>query len=647
MRKSSSKRNISPRSGRSVVARNILKSTSTDKELKIKADILDHINDSILVVSKAGKIYWVNSVACKELGYSREKMMTMNLRQILSPDEVKLIRSNMREIIKNGHAKFDSVYLRKDGKTIPIEVHARLFMIGKKQYVHSICRNISERKKSEEKLRAYHDSLERQVHERTAELELATKTAERSNHAKAVFISKMSHEIRTPLNAVLGYAQLLLRDPTIVNLHRKYIEVISRGGEHLLGLINEILEMSKIEAGKMEAITERFDLCSLLADTEMLFKEKAEEKNLKLVINLPSDLPRIIESDGNKVRQIVINLLGNAFKFTEQGSITVNVTDSPVPKSGDKRLFKIEISDTGAGINPTDAKKLFQAFEQATAGKYQTGTGLGLSISKQYAHLLGGDVVLSKSVPGKGSTFTATFIAKVISSKKVKEEFRDSGRKVIGIVRRQFIPKILIVDDADSNREFLRVLLLQVGFDVKDAATGKEALGILKEWQPDLILLDRIMPDLDGIEICKKIRATLAQSKIKIIMVTASALEDSRREVSQCGIDGFVSKPFRESEIFAAIKRVLNIEYLYANEPSPVRASLAHEAAQVLLEKISTEVVSKIIEASEVGDVELLHKLIDESVTPSCSELGIELTNLANSYKYNSIKKLLERRKGY
>ena len=387
---------------------------------------------------------------------------------------------------------------------------------------------------------------------------------QQANRAKSVFLANMSHEIRTPMNAILGFSQLMLRDQDLTPRQCQYLGTINRSGEHLLALINDILEMSKIEAGRTTLNPSTFDLPVLLKDLEMMFRVRTDEKKLAFSVELIGDVPQYIVTDINKMRQVFINVLGNAVKFTEQGGIGLRV--SAYRAGADGPSLRVEIEDTGPGISPDEQDKLFRHFEQTKSGQQAgTGTGLGLAISQEFVRLMGGAITVTSQV-GKGSTFVIRLPLKEGGAQAVQA--KDNPQHVLRLRPGQAKCRVLVADDIEDNRQLMAQLLGSVGFEIRLAINGAEAVRDFEEWRPHLILMDFRMPVMDGREAIRRIRALPGGADPKIIAVTASALDENRQELMDIGADDFISKPFRESELFQKIHTQVGVEYVYAEQPA-------------------------------------------------------------------------------
>src|SRR6476619_6312132 len=383
----------------------------------------------------------------------------------------------------------------RDGKETVVSYNASTFhdRDRKLQGVFAAARDVTERKRYEQSL-------------------------QQANRAKSVFLANMSHEIRTPMNAILGFSQLMLRDHDVTPQQCQYLGTINRSGEHLLALINDILEMSKIEAGRTTLNLSTFDLPALLKDLEMMFRVRTDEKRLTFSVEMIGDVPQFIVTDINKLRQVFINVIGNAVKFTEQGGIALRVRADREGATGP--CLRVEVEDTGPGISADEQGKLFRHFEQTKTGqKAGTGTGLGLAISREFVRLMGGDITVSSQV-GKGSVFAIDLPLKEGEARSVQA--KDAPRRVLGLEPGQATCRVLIADDIEDNRQLLAQLLAPVGFVTRLATNGAEAVQEFEEWGPHLILMDFRMPEMDGHEAIRRIRAMDGGKDAKIVAVTAS-----------------------------------------------------------------------------------------------------------------------------
>ena len=470
------------------------------------------------------------------------------------------------------------------------------------------------------------------------ELALRTRDAEAANRAKSVFLANMSHEIRTPMTAILGFSQLMRRDPAATPEQLKHLDVINRSGEHLLTIINDILEISKIEAGRVILNPTTFDLHALVNDLETMFRVQTDAKKLRLIVE-NGGMPCYVVADEAKVRQVLGNLLGNAVKFTETGCIALRARTSPREGAGLRLVAEVE--DTGLGISEKDIAGLFQRFEQTESGqKVRTGTGLGLAISRGFARLMGGDITV-KSQEGKGSVFHVEIDLTAGDVSGVAKEALDS-RRVVGIGPGQPEYRLLIVDDSKENRDLLAQTLGPVGFELRQANDGAQAVREFQAWRPDLILMDLRMPVMDGREATRCIKSSPEGNETPIIVLTASSFEDGRKDMAAAGANGYIRKPFREAELFEAIARCLNVKYVYAEgaADSLPQASAATTLSTEALSRLPRDLLGGIRAAASAANLKLLLTLTSRLESHD-AQAAQGLRELANRYDYEAILRVL------
>lgn len=496
--------------------------------------------DALIATDPRGIITDVNKQMEALTGCTRDELIGAPFKDYFTNPE--RAEAGIKLVLGEGKVTdYELTARARDGKETVVSYNATTFhdRDRKLQGVFAAARDVTERKRYEQSL-------------------------QQANRAKSVFLANMSHEIRTPMNAILGFSQLMQRDQGLSPRQCQYLGTINRSGEHLLALINDILEMSKIEAGRTTLNLSTFDLLVLLKDLEMMFRVRTDEKRLSFSVKIVDGVPQYIVTDINKLRQVFINVLGNAVKFTEQGGIDVRVRVDDDAVTG--HFLHVEIEDTGPGISADDQEKLFRHFEQTKTGQQAgTGTGLGLAISREFVRLMGGDITVSSQV-GKGSVFMIHLALKEGDAEAVQS--KEIPRHVLSLKPGQPICRVLIADDIEDNRQLLADLLTPVGFEIRLATNGAEAVHEFEIWQPHLILMDFRMPVMDGHEAIHRIRAMVRGKEPKIIAVTASAMDENRQQLMEIGADDFLSKPFSEVELFQKIHTHVGVDYVYEDIPS-------------------------------------------------------------------------------
>ena len=515
-------------------------------------------------------------------------------------------------------------------------------------------------------IEAQRRQLKVQVNERTKELretlvqlERSKEAAEAANRAKSIFLANMSHEFRTPLNAILGFTQLMNRDTSLAAEQQENLGIIGRSGEHLLGLINDVLELSKIEAGRATLNEQSFDLHHLLHGLEEMFRLRAEDEGLTLIFERAPDVPQYVRADEGKLRQVLMNLLGNAVKFTQEGSVALRVrylASQPAGQPTGRLHFDVE--DTGPGIAPEEMAAVFDPFVQTASGqRSQEGTGLGLPISQQFARLMGGDLTV-RSESGQGSTFQFEVPVDVLDASGVQAA--RPTRRVIGLEPGQRTYRLLIVDDKEVNRKLMVRMLTDLGppplgFEVREAVDGQEAIEIWERWEPHLIWMDMRMPVMDGYEATRRIKATIKGQATVIVALTASALEEDRVIMLSEGCDDYMRKPFREADLFDALARHLGVRFVYQElkdretrrripgEPSQGAPALTAGDLELAerMAALSPDWVGDLREATILGDLGLILARIDQ-IREQDAALAEALAALARDFDHDKILALIQ-----
>ncbi len=505
---------------------------------------------------------------------------------------------------------------------------------------------------------------QQQLSDRNQELAIANQDLSRATRLKDEFLANMSHELRTPLNVILGFAQILNADPSLQAQQREYIRIMQRSGDHLLHLINDILDLSKIEANRITLEPESIDFLSLLYDLRDMFQERAEDKDLAFTLTLAPALPQYIVADPNKLRQVLINLLGNAVKFTQVGGITLRVdlltgpTPDPetAPESDPETAPEPEVTppqahlaftveDTGTGIAPDELTAIFDAFIQAKAGKVSLeGTGLGLAISRSLVHLMAGDLTV-ESTPGEGSRFRFTLPLRLAEAADVAAT--DNLDSVIGLAPGQPTYRILVVDDQPENRHFLVAALSHLGLAVQEASNGADAIARWQQWQPHLIWMDLRMPEIDGYEATRRIRAAAQERGDDygpvIIALTAQASREQRDQALAAGCEDFISKPVQLNLLLTKMADHLGLSYRYADQgaqalpPKSPSSRLKASALQVM----PPAWISALHRASVLCDSSEAAQLI-QHIPPEHAALIDGLNQLLRDYKFEVLMQLTQ-----
>jgi len=493
--------------------------------------------------------------------------------------------------------------------------------------VLGIGHDITEHRNILHELTQHRDHLEEVVTVRTTELSQAKDAAEAANRAKSVFLSNMSHELRTPLNAILGFAQILEQDARIPEDQRRNIAAINRSGRHLLSLINDVLEISRIEAGRTRLLREAFDLPATLLAVEEMIRIRAEAKGLAFVVECAPDLPAYVLGDAHHLRQVLINLLGNAVKFTDRGQIDLRVK----PES-DARI-RFEVTDTGAGIAPEDQERIFHAFYQ-TAGSVAKGegTGLGLTISREFVHLMNGEITVT-SEPGHGSVFA--FSIPLAATDAVP--YVGNGARIVALAGGQTAPRILVAEDHPDNQQVVEQLLKRIGCQVQIAANGQQAVDSFTTWRPQLVLMDMRMPVMDGYQAARAIRSLPSGDSIPIVALTASAFEEDRGKIIAAGCNEMLRKPVEQNSLFELIGRLLGLHFEYA--PVASEELLGATGAAADLSALPADVRGELAEVAKRLDKEAILAIVENlrATHPLEAELIVSLIDV---YRFDRVEAL-------
>ena len=586
-------------------------------------NILGSLEDSYLEVNLAGNITFFSPSVGRLLGYADDELSGANFHRFIDPqmagDVLKAFDQVYRTGIPERHLPVDMI--AKDGTRLNIEMSLSQLKDADNRIVgfFGIGRDISERRRVQ------------------AELQSAKEAADAANRSKSVFLANMSHEIRTPMNAILGFAQLMQRDPELTPQSREHLDIINRSGEHLLALINDILEMSKIEAGRATFVPTVFDLHALLDDIERMFRMRTDAKNLRFLVEKVGDVPRWVKTDEGKLRQVVINLLGNAIKFTEEGGVALRLRK--IREDADAASLQFEVEDTGPGLTDEEIGRLFKAFEQTASGAKIGGTGLGLALSQGFVALMGGTISVVGSI-GKGTLFR--FDIRVREAGEDQVSSKGPNRRVLRLRPGQSEIRVLIADDRKTNRRLLSEMLTAVGFSTREAVDGAEAVRMAHEWKPRLVLMDMSMPVMDGCEATRRIKASPDIQDTAIIAVTASAFEEDRQRIFAAGADGYLSKPFKNAELYETVGRLTGAEYLYEDGPGRAKAPEIPDENALMRKTVALlprDLVNRMRGAVEGADVDLLGELAGQLAADHPAFVH-RVREMAARYEYDALIEL-------
>ncbi len=601
----------------------------SESDLKM---IFETTPEALIIHDPNGRILDVNPAMLRLYALNREQATNMNMSELSGREmDPKQRRDYLKSVMSGKEVSYETNgYRPYDSSFFDTEVILKRMKWHGWNVILANVRDITERKRIENELRK------------------AKETAENANKAKSLFLANMSHEIRTPMNAILGYSQLMQHDKQLTPQMTEYLNIINRSGEHLLALINDILEMSKIESGRTVLNSETFDFHCLIEDLEKMFRVRTVAKHLTFQIEYINEIPRFLVADEGKIRQVLINILGNAVKFTEEGGIAVRIrlikdTSDGLEKDGDLTL-EIEVEDTGYGIAEEEQEKVFNHFEQTKSGRQMgMGTGLGMSISRQYARMMSGDITIQSQI-SRGSVFKFVFNALKGKKDEVSVNYLSMPR-VERLSPAQKECRVLVVEDNETSRNVMVLLLSRIGFKVREATNGSEAVALFREWKPSIILMDVRMPKLNGYEATQIIRSSEEGMSVPIIIISASAMEDNRKEALNNGASGFLRKPFRENEILEEIRRFTGVNYEYEKTlSSKEKENFSGMMTSDDLKSVPDEKLKFLREKVLMGDVKEFVSTLEE-IREVASPVMTQMRKLMEHYEYDALLTLLKERK--
>ena len=589
-----------------------------DREQRLRALVTTAV-DGVMIIDATGTVQEYNPACERLFGYPADEVVGRNVKMLMPGpyrDEhdqyLRRYRSTgVKRIIGIGR---EVEGRRKDGTTFPMELSVGEARPGGQQVFVGIIRDITARKVAEQSLR------------------IAKEQAESASRAKSLFLANMSHEIRTPMNAVLGYTQLLETDPHLPVRYRRPLKAICVAGKHLLGLIDEILDISKIEAGAMELNSRDFDLGELVEDVSAIFRMRCDQKGLAWQVETRIG-ERAVHGDDRKLRQVLINLLGNAVKFTDRGQVCLRVEQ-------DERRYRFGVEDTGPGISDGARAQIFQPFQQAEEGEAKGGTGLGLAISKRQIELMGGVLEL-ESAPGEGSCFR--FTLELPQAEGTPEPVREHAGAPVRLAFPHRV-KALVVDDVEDNREVLSGLLERAGVEVSTARDGAEALEKVAEQRPDIVFMDVRMPVMDGLSAVRQLRERWPDRHIVCVAITASGLLRQRSFYLDAGFDDFIGKPFHFSAVCDCMESHLGVAF--EHEPVAKPAADSGPGADALAGvRLPPGLRERLLAAAQINaltEIESLVAELKQRGDAGARALAERLEDLLSRYDTDGIVALLK-----
>jgi PAS domain S-box-containing protein len=603
--------------------------------------IFENALEGIFQLDRSGRLHDANPAMARLIGYatSAELMSAANNHESGNHESARLLTQSQTDALfdtlasQGEIAALELQLTRLDGSPIWVQLNARGIdgADGGLLYLEGLLTDITARKQALEELHNYRDHLEWAVRERTAQLVEAKERAEVASEAKSAFLASMSHELRTPLNGILGYAQILQRDSMLDNRQIAGLNVIQRSGEQLLMLINDILDFVKSEAGKLELYLTDIQLARFLRTVTEIINVKATEKRLDFVCDLAPDLPDWIRADEKRLRQALLNLLSNAVKFTDSGQVSLRVSFSPPTR------LRFEVRDTGIGIGAEQLEAIFRPFEQAGEAQRRIGgTGLGLAISRQYVRLMGGDIQVESRV-GQGSTFWFDLELPVVEAKLtvaptecVVAGYRGPRRKV------------LVVDDVAGNRAVVVDMLGHLGFEMAEAVNGREGLQKAQALRPDLILMDIVMPEMDGLEATRRLRQLPDFKDVPIIAVSASASIEDEEISLAAGVNAFLPKPVGLDTLLTRIAVLLKLDWTYEVPGASLLAEYQRVGPLVVPSAPQMDILLRLAREGDMRGLLLQSTQLtelDERYLPFANQLRL----LAQRFESKAILRFVER----
>ena len=581
-------------------------------------EAVDHVTTLVKIVD-------INRETIELYGIDDKNELLDNLGQVLTEASRKEFREQVIALAE-GNTSFqtESTNLTMSGDTIHISLKLTIIP-GYEETLSRVLVSITDitRLKKAEK-----------------EMQIAKEAAEASNQAKSHFLANMSHELRTPLNAILGFSEMLVQDQKTPLDLQENISIINRSGEHLLAMINDVLDLSKIESGLVELMPTAFDLPLVIKDIGENFKVRADAAGLDFDLEIDPALARYVKTDVGKLRQTLINLLSNALKFTEKGDLTMRARTLPSGEGSSMVNLLLEVQDSGLGIEPEQLGRIFEPFAQVSHSPViAKGTGLGLTICQSFVNLMGGKISV-ESEPGKGSLFRIELPVAITEKINIRN-YTSSGPAVLEVKPGQPTWRILIVEDNPDNRLLLNSLLSKIGFDVREAENGEEAITQFEQWHPHFIWMDMRMPLMDGYEATRQIRKLSGGNSVKIIAITASVFKEQRETILEAGCDEVVYKPFQIQEIFDVMAEHLGVSYVYEGEKKAKQVEPVIILTSDMLAVLPAELKLALKAAAEILDTTATEKIV-EGLRKDYPDIAAGLQSLLEAFRFDQIMALLD-----
>ncbi len=612
---------------------------------------LVELSPDLIGISVAGRIAFLNMAGARMMGAARpEDVYGQRILSFVHPRYRRQAHETIMQIMRTGQPMplTEETWQRVDGTPISIEVTAIRTIYRNEPAVQIVAHDISDRLRVEQELR-----------DAKAASEAAAAAAQAANQAKSAFLASMSHEIRTPMNAILGFAQLIARDAALAPAQQENLALIRRSGEHLMTLINDILSMSKIEAGRVSLQEAPFDLHRLLKSLAEMFQEKANGKGLALSAQWSPAVPRSAVGDEGKLRQVLINLVGNGVKFTARGSVALRADAIPLDGEAGAWRIRFAVEDTGVGIAAEELPSLFEPFTQTESGRRaQEGTGLGLAISREFVRLMGGDIAV-RSAPGRGSCFEFELSMRAADAPGDLPPVEPT-RRLARLAPGQPAQRVLVVDDDAQNRRVLLSLLASIDpapdapvIETREADNGRQAVEVWEDWLPHLVFMDIRMPEMDGRRATHLIKSRLAARRQAdhapntiVVALTAGAFDEERATTYADGCDDFVRKPFRVEQVFDILRRHLGLRFENPPDESAQAAPDARRADDAGLDRLRASLgrcppalVAELRRAVELGDLARVGA-ISQRLGPGERGLSARLAEWSENYDQEKLLSL-------